>query len=641
MNNRQTKILHQLVRNNTNETLTIDMIASSLNCSERTVRNDFKQIDLWLKKESFQAEIIRRPNIGVRFEGSDKEKRQILSLIDQSRPMQADRSDEERKLHIMTMLINEGKTVSLQDLMNEFFVSKQVIKQDLLEISSWLEPFGLAVESKQKVGIRLIGKERDKRTALLRFHTFFEEDNLPSFYNKWFSEAELSKVKHQIKRLEKELNKQFTSDSFLNLVFHLLITTQRIKRKQTISLSLENAEALKAKKEYEVTRNHLKELESFFLIKFPEDEILYFLLHVLSLKEKNTGTHSFNEAAEDIHGLIRTMIQKTSQLTNITHDTDPLLFDSLAAHMQTTFERIKHGLYHKNPLLLEIKQAYPYTFATLFQIMEELNETVGFVFPEDEIGYLVLHFEASKERLKKLNGKNKRAIVVCSMGIGMSQLLTTKIERKFHSLELLRCVAADEVEESIRHDQPDFIISTIPLEHTTLPVILVSPLFPKAEEEKLKEFISTADREKFSDFSALKKFLDQELIILGEELEGPDKIIESLCGLLEKNGYVNKDYVHDSIEREALSATAIGGEIAIPHGNPRNVLKQGVAVAIFKNPVHWKQQLVSVVFMLAIKDTKDEAVKKMFEEISYLGENQNLIEEWKKMKTADQFYTSI
>jgi activator of the mannose operon (transcriptional antiterminator) len=126
-----------------------------------------------------------------------------------------------------------------------------------------------------------------------------------------------------------------------------------------------------------------------------------------------------------------------------------------------------------------------------------------------------------------------------------------------------------------------------------------------------------------------------------EEVETPNEIIELLCKLLQEKGYVNEEYVNDSIEREKLSPTTIGGEIAIPHGHPKNVLKQGIAMAILKKPILWKHQMVSVVFMLSIKDTQSEDIKHLFEEIILLGEEESIIEGWKKKTSKNDFYENM
>ncbi|MBM7692486.1 transcriptional antiterminator [Peribacillus deserti] len=235
MNTRQRQIMHLLSEKKDKEFITINEIAKMLNCSDKTVRNDFKQIDDWLKKE-FQATIIRKPNIGVRIDISKDEKKRLLSLMEDGKRNNHG-NDINRKIKILSWLIKDDKTLSLLDLSERFFVSKHVIKQDLKEIESWLELFDLSIESRKKVGIRLIGDEKHKRAALSRIHHLGKDEKLKDLYETWFANYEITNVKQQIKKIEKELNKEFTKESINNLILHLLITVKRIKEKQIISMT--------------------------------------------------------------------------------------------------------------------------------------------------------------------------------------------------------------------------------------------------------------------------------------------------------------------------------------------------------------------------------------------------------------------
>jgi activator of the mannose operon (transcriptional antiterminator) len=142
-------------------------------------------------------------------------------------------------------------------------------------------------------------------------------------------------------------------------------------------------------------------------------------------------------------------------------------------------------------------------------------------------------------------------------------------------------------------------------------------------------------------FPTIKKFLNEELVLFDIDVKEPESIVALLSNLLKEKGYVNNEYLHDVLEREKMSPTTIGGEISIPHGNPRNVLKEGIALAKLKNPISWNGEFVSFVFMLSFKDSKNEDVKKLFQEISTLSEEIEIIEKWKNGKTKIDFYNQI
>lgn len=72
----------------------------------------------------------------------------------------------------------------------------------------------------------------------------------------------------------------------------------------------------------------------------------------------------------------------------------------------------------------------------------------------------------------------------------MSQLLRTKIERKYHQIAVMACIAKADLKDYIKkHEDIDLVISTIALENITVPHIVVSPLLEPGEEKKLSAFI--------------------------------------------------------------------------------------------------------------------------------------------------------
>jgi activator of the mannose operon (transcriptional antiterminator) len=106
------------------ETLTIDEIATELKCSEKTIRNDFKEIDEWLSK-NFEAKIIRKPNLGVKLEITEEEKKKILSnTTNVSMSFEVHTNEGERKIEILSLLLKDNKIPSIQSLSEAFYVSK-------------------------------------------------------------------------------------------------------------------------------------------------------------------------------------------------------------------------------------------------------------------------------------------------------------------------------------------------------------------------------------------------------------------------------------------------------------------------------------------------------------------------------------
>ncbi|MDT2275020.1 HTH domain-containing protein [Paenibacillus larvae] len=69
-NERKTKTFAHFFLTKESKFISIKELASNMNCSEKTIRNDFKVLDNWLIKRS-QAVLIRKPSAGVCLQAED------------------------------------------------------------------------------------------------------------------------------------------------------------------------------------------------------------------------------------------------------------------------------------------------------------------------------------------------------------------------------------------------------------------------------------------------------------------------------------------------------------------------------------------------------------------------------------------
>lgn len=86
--------------------------------------------------------------------------------------------------------------------------------------------------------------------------------------------------------------------------------------------------------------------------------------------------------------------------------------------------------------------------------------------------------------------------------------------------------------------------------------------------------------------------------------------IKKVGHLLKDRGYIKDEYIKGMINREDDLTTYIGNKIAIPHGEfevKDYVIKTGLAVMIYPNPIDWDGNEVNIVIGIAAKD--DEHLK--------------------------------
>jgi activator of the mannose operon, transcriptional antiterminator len=638
MNERQREMVGILLRHS-NRFLLVKDITGELNCSEKTVRNDLKVIETNFESYS-SAVLIRKPGLGVCLEINDHDKNQIYRDLQTGSSMESRLEEEDRQVEIAFYLLMSPKAVTVQDLSTKYYVSKSVIKRDLAQLETWLGSFDLTLETKQKIGLTLEGAEKDKRSAMARLpELVHDKEPGNDFIKKQFPLHEVAAVTTWMRELQRKYALSLTDDSFERIVIHTLLMIKRTKLQQFISMPEEEVSFLKDQKEYRWSGELLQKLEEVFSVRFPEAERAYLTLHFMGGKFLQIESQSTDESLSEV---VKTLVDRLSQSNEVDFKDDKELVKGLRVHLYSTLNRLKHGLTVSNVMLGEIKKMYPYLFDQILFAIEGINQTHSIEIPEEEAAYLTLHFQASLERLKNPHLAMKKVVIVCHMGIGMSQLLRTKIERKFQTVIVSDCIAHSELQTFLEGHEVDFIISTIPLERVEKPHLVVSPLFDKNDEDKLREKVRQLENPRnTSGESMILSYTDPFLVFPHLAETNKYEIIKKLSTDLFKKGYVEKEYMESAMIRERMAATTVGAGIAIPHGNPKYIKQSVIAVATLKEPVDWGAEKVSLVFLLAVRNDKSENVKKLFKEISLLSEDsdriQSLIKEENRMQLLTKF----
>lgn len=645
MNKRQQEIL-QFLLSESNEYLLVQELADRIGCSEKTIRNDFKVIEEYVEKHS-DALLIRRPGLGVCLEITDYDKSSLFNKLYAVKQDIGYASDAERLLQIAYSLLMNVKPVTVQELAEQYFINRATIKKDLDRIETWLEELGLDLVVKQRIGLTVESDERSKRKALAKLSDLIHNRELmDEFIKKQFLYHEIEFVMTELKALQKRYATFFTDDTLENLLLHTLIMIRRMKLKQPISMSKGDLNIVRETKEYGWTLDFLTRLEFVFTVHFTEEEIAYLAIHILGGKfryQDEWERNKLNVNNPVLSQVVSHLIGRMSKLNEIDFGEDPFLLKGLQMHLYTTLNRLQYNLSVSNPMLHEIKRMYPYMFDMLIHELDDINQSLSLQIPEEEAAYLTLHFQAAMERLsdKKVS---KNVIIVCHMGIGMSQLLRTKIERKFRPVHVLDCIAKSDLEEYLmKNKNVELIISTIDLPQLNIPHFVVSPLLERSEESKLEEFIKKLDEIPSNgnkDF-VLLDYTTPFLVFLQQEVEHRYELIERLARSLYEKGYVEKEYIENAIARDRMSATTIGAGVAIPHGSPKLIKESVIAVATLREPLDWGVEKVSLVFMLAVKSDGKEVTKQLFHELSFISEQPVFVQKLIKEKNIMKFLSYL
>ena len=625
MNTRQFELITTLLTSD-ERYLLVDQLAKQIGCSEKTVRNDLNCVAGLFTKHS-EIQLNRKPGLGIFLTGTAEERKRLLISLQKIQ----EKPDAERIFDLTYELLTTNHPLTLRHFADQHFTNRANITKDLEFIANWLSSFDITVQSKQKIGIYLEGEETKKRSAiayLASSHKFAQHS-----ITQLFPEHDVNFIRSVINRY----NFSFTDETSDRLVIHILVMVKRIKQKNPIIIP-EQDEQTTEQLEYKQAQQLAKEVEPYFALRIPDSEVTYLAWHLISGKKLAVGEAN----NPTIEHLATELILEMTQLTNIDFTADTTLYQGLYTHLQPVLNRLSYQLPIKNPLLTEIKNMYPYMFYMVISALEKSTELFSMILLEDEVAYIVLHFQASVERGKQQREQKRRAIIVCHLGIGMSHLLRSRIERQMPDLQIEHCISKADLHK-YTEDDFDLIISTVELPDIATQHIVISPLFDVNDQERLHAFIKTGEGTAYNrqNYATLLHFIHNDSIFLQVDLEHRYEVVEMLANSLYDQGFVHKEFIHDAILRERTSATSIGSSIAIPHGNPSGILQSGIAVATLKQPIEWGSEQVSLVFLLAVVDEDPNVTKKLFNDISLLSEQDPLIKKLVKQQDKVGFIESL
>jgi transcriptional antiterminator len=650
---------------NTAEPITINQIAKKLSVSNRTVRNDLKEIEAYFESNNF-GRIVKKPRIGIWLEANQEKRLLIRNSINKSKGYIHPFSSEDRQLYIIKRLLLSDSSITTQLLADEIYVSRVTVYKDLEEVEKWLKKYNLRLKRRQNYGIEVVGNENDWRKAAADLLILLKNDeeikNLLSnendiqinqrigykdylYIKELFPDIEIRKIEEILTEAENKMDVLLTDEAFAGLLVHIAICIQRIRQKKDIKMCSKKLNNIKNHIEYEIASWIANRIEQEFSINLPEPEIGYISLHILGAKIQE-NFHS-SEAKEILNNVDSNILEFTKEIValignilSVDFNRDEKLLAGLVLHLRPAINRLKYGLSLRNPLLEEIKNKYPSIFGAAWATSVLFEKFFGVKVTEEEIGYLAIHIGAALERL---NSKT-RAIIVCSSGIGTAQLVAVRLEREIRGLEIVGITSVHDINK-VKPTDFDIIVSTIPLKYISKPTIQISVFVTENDINRVKEYIKNIESTRKFDKSSLEiieaNIFNKDLICPHLKAKNKDDVIKELVKLLEEGKYVDNCYINTVVEREKITSTAVGKGVAIPHGQEKLVKIPSIAVATLENPIDWSGEKVDIVFLLALKFETGNEIRKFFKKFYSMLDNVNILNTIREKKTSEEIYNIL
>lgn len=506
---RMKQILQVLLEQN--KEISVKNLAEQVGVSKRTVQRELGYVDRSLKK--YGVSFHSRTGVGVWLTGDDEARAELAAALTESGDYDAGNREERRRRLILEILKEKGLK-KLFYYSSQFGVSEATVSADLAEAEKWLKRYGLRVSRKPGSGVSVEGTEENYRRAIRAFisenidtRTMKEayEGGIARSYDILGRES-ISRILNQdivrrvidcIMRVDDPQIQTLTENSYMGLVIHISIAVNRIMKNEVID---EEEPPQKEKKDgaYRLAEAIVSELEKEFEIEIPKVELSYICLHIRGSKHEKV---EWDAAAgrtidsQEIRQTVNRMIDAFGGEDAYLLKQDDEFIQGLLAHLQPTLVRLLGGMQIRNPVLDEIKTNYADIYERCLSVSKVLEDFTGKKVPEEETGFLTVHFGAALVRLEGRNEQIRKVHigVVCSSGIGISRLMATKLKHVFRGRISIATYGKNDVTPFVA-GKTDFFVSSISLENVDTPVVYVNPLLNEKDMEQIRAMIFQYER---------------------------------------------------------------------------------------------------------------------------------------------------
>jgi mannitol operon transcriptional antiterminator len=574
MNSRCSHILNMLIEKDA--PIKISELSNRFKMSERLVRYDLDNIDDFLMK-NINKQLVRSRGKGIFCSLTNKEIDIISKLISKTETQAYILSPDERLIFILIELFKTNHFVTTQYFCDLLMVSKSSVDKDIVRIKSYLKNYDLTLKTKAGKGIKVEGDEKDIRKCILfilhqhiTVSDLFEEENIinQSLFSLSHKAKELIDLEHLkvlvdiVKSSEEQMGKQFSDESFHQLVLQMGLTLKRIQLGKKIFLSDDEMKKLKKTKEFIVALNITNLLESHTSVSYSIDEIGYIAHFLRGVKESSPSPQDKENWAE-IQILTLRLIEEMEERTNIPFTKDKDLFTGLYNHLGSTVFRLRNNLPVINPNLDLIKDNYWNIYENTKKALVIVENHIRKSISESEISYIALHFCSSVERARRTKMKFKVAIA-CGHGIGAAKLIEESLVSKFHNIDVKVTIARSHLEK-LNVSQFDLIISTTKLNVENVPYIKVNPILSKSDYQNLENFFANNEPKNVSDTTEHSNLFKEifQIIERNSKIHSIQTLINELTKCFELNGLHFKREAVQPMLKDLLSENTVNFNVKV------------------------------------------------------------------------------
>ena len=600
----------------------VSTLAWKLEVSERTVRNDIKQLNDLLRGcaavEGAQGRYTLRVFDTERFQ------KVFASLSEADDFLNSPRN---RMDYLFGRLMRSDRPLLTDELAYEMNVGRTTLMSDLKKLRAELEPYRLEILGKTSKGLMLRGQESDIRKYVL-------DQNYAQLYRDYPLDDEIGDaVAETLIPFEKSVQQSFSQ--FLTLMLDRFLNGHYIG---ALSASYYN---LTARPEFAVVDELVDRIAAILRVELPVEEKLFVLLPIIGMRTP-ADVQNMQAIALDrsVRGLMDKVLRQIRAEMDI-HMESGEFTDEFLYHLMFMINRLRFHVRLQNPMLGDLKEKYPLAWQMAGIAARVVAEDYGLIVTDDERGYLASYFGVFLEESGARQRRTFRVAVVCGTGRVTARLVAAQLKKVLDSSAELTLLA-DERATAELLDGFDIVLTTVELSCTcSRPVIRIHEIFNEQELlhkiEKARYWDQVDVPMLDNNWFVMTGLLDESRFFRLDGADSYDAAVAQMVHSLTRSGQVDADFLERLRARERRGTMVFDHAVAIPHTVQEAGDRLVLAVGVCSEPIRHQGHEIRIIFLLGLPqqaDGEDGLLIRVYDEIIRITQDNDLLG---RITAADSF----
>lgn len=628
------------------EIVTNSVLSEITGLAERSVRMKLSVVEGFLKEKKLGS-IERKPRIGIWLQADEQQRKKIRQYITPSEAQDFIPGNEERQDEILRLIfqMKKNRPMTIANLADKLYLSIPTTKNCFNQVVDWFAERKVTVKTVRNKGICLECEEADYRKACRQYIMKKHAEELEQAMEGFFPGLDTLALRKILLKIEARWRLEFSDYSLREIWLYLCVAVYRIRNGYVMTeVSDEKVYEVSKHKEYEFSLAIFEVIAEQMKMELPISEVVNLAEVILcaNVISDGQGEESLDIFQYDskLKEFVKEIIVCMSVILGEDLTDDSILYKGLLQHIRPAIFRMRYGYENPDEMLSYVKKEYKKVYRAAWATSPLFEEYFDVKVTDAELIYVTLYVQVALER----RARPFTAALVTPDGNGYAQLLCMRIKKAVPRITEIKMVRRQDFKQEDLHCyNVVFTTSDYPEEGRNVvrvPKVLTdeAEMLLKRKVRKIAEVV--AKKEERLDISCYS-LLNPEMMIMQSDLTDKEEILKVMTGKLEEAGYVTKNYYKTVLEREKMTTTAIGNGVAIPHGYAAGVNQSKVCICTLKNPIRWNDEMVDVIFLLAVKMKTQQELKdiqlfyKYFIKLTDTDEKVNIL---RKIGTGTEMY---